>query len=220
MFSRFRRSLAARIPAEGFRAFEGRDDAVAAVSNKTEEIAGRESHVDMSLLIEQPILWMVIRNGGMLSCSILRSHAVRGAGLFNHGMHVSEDTDFLIKLFLLGGAARSASRPVRQIKAAPLEPTEPRNLSEAFPDMPYLRACHRESAVPMLPAALIEQRGPPDPHLPGAQMGQGGFPLPQATAAASRALPGLCIEVGSRLAAACPADLGLRPRPKADSQLL
>ena len=146
--------------AEGFRAFEGRDDAVAAVSNKTEEIAGRESHVDMSLLIEQPILWMVIRNGGMLSCSILRSHAVRGAGLFNHGMHVSEDTDFLIKLFLLGGAARSASRPVRQIKAAPLEPTEPRNLSEAFPDMPYLRACHRESAVPMLPAALIEQHGP------------------------------------------------------------
>ena len=145
--------------AEGFRAFEGRDDAVAAVANKVKEVAGREADVDLRPLVENPILWMVIRDGGMLSCSILRAQAVRAAGLFTHGMHVSEDTDFLIKLFLLGGAVRSASGPVRQIKAAPLEPTEPRNLSHAFPDMPYLWACHRESIVPTLPPALLEQHG-------------------------------------------------------------
>ena len=145
--------------AEGFRAFEGRDDTVAAVTNKTEEVAGRESNVDLSPLVENPILWVVIRDRGMLSCSILRSQAVRAAGLFTQGMHVSEDTDFLIKLFLLGGAVRSASGPVRQIKKAPLEPTEPRNLGHAFPDMPYLWACHRELVVPTLPPALFEQHG-------------------------------------------------------------
>jgi hypothetical protein len=95
---------------------------VAAVADKTVEDNGQESHVDLSHLIHNPVLWMLIRNGGVLSCSILRSNAVRAAGLFVPGMHVSEDTDFLIRLFFLGGAARSASRPVRQIRAAPLEP--------------------------------------------------------------------------------------------------
>ena len=93
----------------------------------------------------------------MLSCSILWSDAVRAAGLFVPGMHVSEDTDFLIRLFMHGGAARSESRPVRQIKAAPLETTEPPNLSSAYQDMPYLWASHRESVLPTLPAAFLEE---------------------------------------------------------------
>lgn len=96
--------------AEGFRAFEGRDDAVAVVANKVKEVAGREADVDLRPLVENPILWMVIRDGGMLSCSILRAQAVRAAGLFTHGMHVSEDTDFLIKLFLLGGSGTLRQR--------------------------------------------------------------------------------------------------------------
>ena len=145
--------------AEGLRALEGRDDAVAAVSDQAKDIAGREYDVDCRPLVENPILWMVIREGGVLSCSILRSRAVRDAGVFIHGMVVSEDTDFLIKLFRLGGAVHSPSSPVRQIKAAPLESTEPRNLSDAFPDMPYLWARHRESILPTLPPALLEQHG-------------------------------------------------------------
>jgi hypothetical protein len=74
-------------------------------------------------------------------------------------MHVSEDTDFYIRLFRLGGAVRAPSGPVRQIKAAPLESTEPPNLSHAFKDMTYLWACYRESIVSTLPPALFEQHG-------------------------------------------------------------
>ena len=121
------------------------------------EVKGQECHLDLRHLLKNPILWMIIRNGGVLSCSILRSDAVRAAGLFVPGMHVSEDTDFLIRLFMHGGAARSESRPVRQIKAAPLESTEPPNLSSAYQDMPYLWASHRESVLPSLPAAFLEE---------------------------------------------------------------
>jgi glycosyltransferase involved in cell wall biosynthesis len=144
---------------ESLGALQANDEAVAAVSNKVKDVAGKESDVDIGPLIDNPFLWMIVRDGGVLSCSMLRSEAVRNAGAFVTGMHVSEDTDFYIRLFRHGSAVRSRSSPVRQIKAAPLESTEPPNLSHAFKDMTYLWACYRESVVRTLPPALFEQHG-------------------------------------------------------------
>ena len=107
--------------AEGLRGLEGRDDAVAAVSDRVKEVAGRRRSVqDSRHLIANPILWLICRDGAILSSTLIRSSAVRAAGLFVPGMVASEDSDFLIRLFLLGGAVRSETAPVRYIKRHPL----------------------------------------------------------------------------------------------------
>ena len=53
---------------------------------------------------------------------------------------------------------RSDASPVRYIKKAPLEPTEPPNLS-ALPHLPYLWARHRETALRRLPKSFFEEHG-------------------------------------------------------------
>jgi glycosyltransferase involved in cell wall biosynthesis len=146
--------------AEGLRALEGRDDAVAAVADRVQEVAGRPKSVeDFRHLVPNPILWIICRDGGILSSTLIRSSAARAAGLFVPGMVASEDSDFLFRLFLLGGAVRSDAPAVRFIKKAPLEPTEPRNLSFASPDLPYLWACHLQTALLRLPKSLLEEHG-------------------------------------------------------------
>jgi glycosyltransferase involved in cell wall biosynthesis len=146
--------------AESLRALEGRDDAVAAVADRVREVAGRRWPVEnFRHIVPNPILWLVCNDGGILSCTLIRSSAVRAAGLFVPGMIASEDSDFLMRLFLLGGAVRSDASPVRHIKKAPLEPTEPPNLSRALPHLPYLWARHLETALPKLPKSLFEEHG-------------------------------------------------------------
>jgi glycosyltransferase involved in cell wall biosynthesis len=146
--------------AASLRALEARDDAVAAVTDRVREYAGRRKPVEnLSHLVPNPILWLICNDGGILSCTLIRSSAVRAAGLFVPGMIVCEDSDFLMRLFLLGGAVRSDASPVRYVKKAPLEPTEPPNLSSALPHLPYLWARHRETALRMLPKSLFEEHG-------------------------------------------------------------
>jgi glycosyltransferase involved in cell wall biosynthesis len=146
--------------AEGLRALEGRDDAVAALADRVREIAGRRKSVDdFRNLAPNPILWLICHDGGILSCTLIRSSAIRAAGLFIPGMIVSEDTDFLFRLFLVGGAVRSEAPPVRYIQKAPAEPTEPPNLSSSSPDLPYLWACYLETALLRLPKSLLEEHG-------------------------------------------------------------
>ena len=144
--------------AEGVRALEGRDDAVAAIADRVCETAGvRGPEDDMRLLIPNPLLWIICRDGGILSCTLIRSSAVRAAGLFVPGMLASEDSDFLFRLFQQGAVVRSDARPVRFIRRAPLEPTEAPNLSSAFPDLPYRWACHLQAVLPKLPKSLLEE---------------------------------------------------------------
>lgn len=146
--------------AEGLLAIERRDDVVAAIADRIREVAGRRQPVEnLSHLVPNPILWLVCKDGGILSCALIRSTAVRAAGLFVPGMIASEDSDFLMRLFQLGGAVRSDASPVRYIKKAPLEPTEPPNLSYALPHLPYLWARHLETVLPSLPKSLFKEHG-------------------------------------------------------------
>ena len=73
------------------------------------------------------------------------------------GMHISEDTDFLLRLFLLGGVAHSKAAPVLFIKSAPLEPTEPPNLSDPSIELKYLWACQLTKSVSSLPKHLMKE---------------------------------------------------------------
>ena len=144
--------------AEGLRGLEGREDAVAAVADRVKEVGGRQKRVeDFRHLAANPILWLMCRDGGILSCTMVRSRAVRAAGLFIPGMVASEDADFLLRLFLLGPVVRSETAPVRYIKKAPLEPTEAPNLTSASPDLEYLWACHLETAFRRLRERLPEE---------------------------------------------------------------
>jgi glycosyltransferase involved in cell wall biosynthesis len=145
--------------AESLRALEARDDAVAAVADRVREYAGCRGYVEnLRHLVPNPILWIICHDGGILSCTLIRSSAARAAGLFVPGMIAAEDSDFLERLFLLGGAVRSDASPVRYIKKAPLEPTEPPNLS-ALPHLPYLWARYRETALWRLPKSFLEEYG-------------------------------------------------------------
>jgi glycosyltransferase involved in cell wall biosynthesis len=144
--------------AEGLRALDGRADIVAAVADKIKESAGKKGAVwNLRSVASNPLLWVVCNNGGILSCTMIRSSAARAAGLFVPGMVVSEDLDFLLRLFLLGGAVHSNAAPVRFIKKAPLEPTEPPNLSDPSPDLRYLRACHLTTTLSRLPKPLLKE---------------------------------------------------------------
>jgi len=94
--------------AEGLRLFEGREDIVATIADRVNERRGRRSLVqDLSSVSSNPLLWIICNDGGILSCTMIRSRAVREAGPFAPGMHASEDSDFLLRLFLLGGADHS-----------------------------------------------------------------------------------------------------------------
>jgi glycosyltransferase involved in cell wall biosynthesis len=144
--------------AEGLRGLEKRKDAVAAVADRVKEVAGRQKRVeDFSHLAADPILWLMCRDAGILSCSVIRSGAARTAGLFVPGMVACEDSDFLLRLFLSGPVVRSEASPVRYIKKAPLEPTEAPNLTSALPDLPYLWARYWEIAFRRLRKHLPEE---------------------------------------------------------------
>jgi hypothetical protein len=72
-------------------------------------------------------------------------------------MIVSEDSDFLYRLFRLGGAVRSEASPVRQIKEVVFEPDEAPNLSSASLDLPYLWALRLETLIRKLPKSIFEE---------------------------------------------------------------
>ncbi len=108
-------------------------------------------------MIANPLLWVICNDGALLSCSMIRSSAARAAGLFPPGMLASEDTDFLLRLFLLGGAAHSKAGPVLFIKDALLELTESPNLSNPSPDLRYLWTCHLDDSVSRLPKPVLKK---------------------------------------------------------------
>jgi glycosyltransferase involved in cell wall biosynthesis len=144
--------------AEGLRALEGCEDMVAAVADRVTERAGRRKVVqNLDSVVSNALLWVICNDGGILSCTMIRSSAARASGLFPPGMLASEDTDFLLRLFLLGGAAHSKAGPVLFIKNAPLESTEPLNLSHPSPDLRYLWTCHLADSVSRLPKPLLEE---------------------------------------------------------------
>ena len=144
--------------AEGVRALVDAEDTVAAVADRVAERAGRRRAVqDLRPLISNPLLWLICNDGALLSCLMIRSSAARAAGLFVPGMLASEDSDFLLRLFKLGGAARSAASPVLFIRRTPLEPTEPPNLGGPSPDAKYLWATHLTEALQGLPETLLAE---------------------------------------------------------------
>ena len=144
--------------AEGLRAMEGCDDLVAAVADRMSEKEGeRRPRQNLDLLGSNPLLWLICNDGGILSCTMIRSRAARTAGLFAPEMQVSEDTDFLLRLFLLGGVAHSKAAPVLFIKRSPLEPTEPRNLSDPTPERKYLWASQLINSLSNLPSDLLKE---------------------------------------------------------------
>jgi cellulose synthase/poly-beta-1,6-N-acetylglucosamine synthase-like glycosyltransferase len=138
--------------AEALRAFDDREDIVAAVADRVNERSGNLRPVQsLARIAENPLLWLICNDGGVLSCTMIRSDAARSAGLFVPGMVVSEDTDFLLRLFLQGGVAHSKAAPVRFVKRAPLEPSEPLNLSHPTPELRYLWTCHLITSLAKLP---------------------------------------------------------------------
>ena len=144
--------------AEGLRALARREDAVAAIANRVADKADRPKRVkDLRPVVANPLLWVICHHGAILSCSMIRSSAARAAGLFPPEMLASEDTDFLLRLFVLGGAVHSESGPVVFVKGAPLEATEPPNLSDPSPDLRYLWTCHLEGSISRLPAPVFKQ---------------------------------------------------------------
>jgi glycosyltransferase involved in cell wall biosynthesis len=141
--------------AEGLRALEGRDELVAAVADRMSQREDkRKPPESLRPLARDPLLWLVCRDGAILSCTMIRSSAARAAGLFEPAMLVSEDTDFLLRLFLLGKVAHSKAAPVLFIKKAPLEPTEPPNLSRGTPELRYLWTTHLIGSLSKLPQAV------------------------------------------------------------------
>src|SRR5690242_2441082 len=120
--------------AEGVRALEESENTVAAVADRVTKRGPKRMPVqNLRSVVTNPLLWVICNDGGILSCTMIRSSAARASGRFTPGMLASEDTDFLLRLFLLGGAAHSKAGPVVFIKNAPLESTEPRNLSHSSP---------------------------------------------------------------------------------------
>jgi hypothetical protein len=141
--------------AQGLQVLEGKDDIVAAVADRMSQREGKSKPAEcLRPLARDPLLWLICRDGAILSCTMIRSKAARAAGLFEPGMLVSEDTDFLLRLFLLGRVAHSEAAPVLFIKKAPLEPTEPPNLSRGTPELRYLWTTHLIGSLSKLPQAV------------------------------------------------------------------
>jgi len=146
---------------EGLNAFGGDADIVAAVADRVIQREGRKKPVEsLRPLARDPLHWVICRDGAILSCSMIRSSAARAAGLFKPGLHVSEDTDFLLRLFLLGRVAHSGAAPVLFIKRAPLEPGEPPNLSHGTPELRYIWSGHRMESLLNLPQAVYREYEP------------------------------------------------------------
>ena len=146
--------------AEGIRALQGHD-VVAAVSDKVRERRGsRQSLQSLRGIASNALLWVIFNGGAILSCTMIRSSAARAAGLFAPGMLVSEDTDFLLRLFLLGGAAYSKASPVVFVKNASLEPTESPNLSNPSLELKYQWASQLTTLLSHLPDELLKKHEP------------------------------------------------------------
>jgi glycosyltransferase involved in cell wall biosynthesis len=141
--------------AEALRAFESRNDIVAAVADRIKETNGkRERARSFASVNENALLWLLFNGGAILSCTMMRSSAVRAAGLFDPIMRVRQDLDFFLRLFLLGGAAHSKADPVLCIKGAALETTEPTNNSASSLKFKYEGALDLNSAVRKIPQDL------------------------------------------------------------------
>ena len=144
--------------AEGLRALDEDKNAIAAVADRVKRRRNETKRVEsLHSVATNPLLWVICHDGGILSCTMIRSHAARAAGLFTPGMLASEDSDFLLRLFLLGGATHSEADPVLFIKSAPLETTEPPNLSSASPYLKYLWARHLTHSVLRLPKPVFKE---------------------------------------------------------------
>ena len=144
--------------AEGLRALQGREDIVAAVADRVTERSGNlRPGQSLGPIAANPLLWLICNDGGILSCTMIRSSAARSAGPFEPGMLVSEDLDFLLRLFLQGGAAHSKAAPVVFVKKAPLEPSEPLNLSHPTPELRYLWTRHLITSLAKLPQSIRSQ---------------------------------------------------------------
>ena len=144
--------------AEGVRALEGGEDNVAAVADRMKERGGeRRPAQRLDSVSSEPLMWLICNDGAILSCSMIRSRAARAAGLFAPGMHASEDSDFLFRLFSLGGVAHSKAAPVLFVKRAPLEATEPLNLSHATSERRYLWTRHLITSLSKLPKDLLKK---------------------------------------------------------------
>jgi glycosyltransferase involved in cell wall biosynthesis len=147
--------------AEGLRALEENKPAIAAVADRVKRRGSKTRRVqNLRSVAIDPLLWVICNDGGILSCSMIRSSAAREAGLFAPGMFVSEDADFLLRLFLLGGAAHSKAGPVVFVKNAPLEATEPPNLSSSSPELKYLWTQHLTRSVSRLPQPVLKEHEP------------------------------------------------------------
>src|SRR5262249_9595736 len=98
--------------AEGLRSLQEREDAVAAVADRVKEVARRRRAVeDFRHLAADPILWLMCRDAGILSCTIIRSSAARAAGLFVLGMVACEASDFFSKALSAGRCCTFRSKP-------------------------------------------------------------------------------------------------------------
>jgi glycosyltransferase involved in cell wall biosynthesis len=143
--------------AEGLRALEGGEGLVAAAADRAGLKKGvRRGVQSLALLASNPLLWLICNNGAILSCTIMRSAAAQMAGLFAPEMRSGEDTDFLMRLFLLGGVAHSKASPVLYSQEGPAEPTEPRNLSDEGPERRLWWAQNLAVLASKLPEELLK----------------------------------------------------------------
>jgi glycosyltransferase involved in cell wall biosynthesis len=145
--------------AEGLRALEGRKDVVAAVADRVicKKGTTRPSQ-SLALIASNALLWLICNDGGIMSCTMIRSEAARTAGLFVPHQP-GEDMDFLARLFLLGGVAHSSAPPVLYVKREPLEPTEPPNLSDGTPERRHAWARRLENLLSKLPKDRMKPHG-------------------------------------------------------------
>jgi glycosyltransferase involved in cell wall biosynthesis len=144
--------------AQGLRALEGNNEAIAAVADRVKRRGSKTKQVqNLRSAAIDPMLWVICNDGGILSCTMIRSGAARDAGLFVPGMLASEDSDFLLRLFLRGGAVHSEAGPVLFVKDAPLEATEPPNLSKSTPNLKYLWTRNLTRSVSRLPRPILNE---------------------------------------------------------------
>jgi glycosyltransferase involved in cell wall biosynthesis len=147
--------------AEALRAFEGRDDLVAALADRIKETRGkRERPRSFESVRQNALLWLLFNGGAILSCTMIRSSAARTAGLFDPRLRVRQDLDFFLRLFLLGDAAHSKADPVLCIKGAPLESTEPANNSASSLRFKYEGALDLNAAVSQIPNDFYRKHEP------------------------------------------------------------
>lgn len=143
--------------AEGFRALDARADLVAAVADRAKFRRGKTRPAQsLALIATNPLLWLICNDGGILSCTMIRSKAAQAAGPFVPEMRSGEDTDFLVRLFSLGGVAHLRSAPVLFVRKEPLEPTEPPNLSDPTPQRRHSWARRLETLISKLPEDLVK----------------------------------------------------------------